>query len=88
MRVDRYISENQKVTFRIMDTTCPKCKQHVQFALNDDEYVENEIKFKDEIIAKLRAEISRLCKTIDKILQNKPLFNNEKTNDYITKIKE
>ena len=64
MKVERYTNWNQTQMMRILDTTCPRCKQHVQFALLDDEFVQQEYDWLQKENTELRKECFRLRKLL------------------------
>jgi len=56
-------------TLRILSTTCPRCKEHVQFVLNGDEYIYEEIEDLEERLKMLFNDNAMLKKTIKMLIR-------------------
>ena len=56
-------------TIHIMRTTCPRCKEPVQFAIdNNDKQYKDDVEYYENLVPNLQREIKRLNQVIDKML--------------------
>ena len=74
MKVERFIgySENgcpSKVDLRLLRTTCPKCREYVEFIMLNDDFLKEDNAFLEGMNMKLRDEIHRLNLIINKVIQ-------------------
>ncbi len=61
---------NEMVTFQLLKLCCPKCKEPVQYAIQDDDRLYREdAKFWEKKCFQLSKEIKRLNETIDLIVK-------------------
>ena len=49
----------QDVTYRILKASCPRCCEHIQFALNDEDYIHDEVKYLELRVTDLLKELNR-----------------------------
>ena len=58
------------IDFRVMNTTCPKCRQAVQFAMQEDDFLDKDNEFLENQNRRLRVEIHRLNMIINKLINH------------------
>lgn len=72
LQVRRTIDPNEpQMVFRIITTTCPKCRKHVEFAINDGEYLQEEIDWYKKLVIQLEDELRTQKLLINKIMLGK-----------------
>ena len=73
MKIERFCGYDEfgcpsKTDFRIMRTTCPKCKEQVEFIMQEDDFIREDRDFLEEQNLHLKDEILRLNKIINKLI--------------------